>query len=1255
MQGALGNPYTRGDYFHLYINGQYWGLFQTEERPEANFARDYFGGSSDDYDVVKSTGSSGGYQNEATDGNLEAYERLANLFYQRNGLSDANHDDFMRAQGLNPDGSVNPDYERLLDIDNLIDYMLITYYTSDADGPGSQFTRPRVNNYFAIYNREDPDGFKFFEHDSEHSLDTGNAAGANYNLVEPFTEGGSQFRYFNPHWMHEQLASSNTEYRTQFMDRVTEQLFNDGVLTAENALSMIQSRASEIDQAIIAESARWGDAREASPFTKDDWVQAVGRIEEFIEGRRPVLLDQLRNVDWYPDENPPEFLVNSSPQHGGGVDTNDEIAIATSTTFSFDQTLVSRGSVWKFLDNGSNQGTAWRATSFNDASWDAGNAELGYGDGNEATEVSFGSNSNDKHVTTYYRKSFDVADPQSVDGLKIQLRRDDGAVVYLNGTEVARSNLPSGTINFDTSASSVVGGSDETTYFEFEIDAELLNQGNNVLAVEVHQIVGNGGTVTSSDTSFDLALLGGSISLSNSKQIYYTTDGSDPRLSGGAINPDAILFDPADGFTLSGDSQVTARTRDGDEWGTALTANFEVAVAVDDMPEAIADTINATEDTLASANVGNNDSLSSDGGNVFALVANASNGVATVAANGAVTYSPNANFNGSDSFQYRLTDADGDASVATVTVNVASVNDLPVVVNDSVSGNEDTQISGNVSTNDTLSGDGGNTFSLVTNPANGFVDFNSNGSFAYTPDANFNGSDSFSYRLTDANGDARTATVNVSVASVDDQPSVTNDSFSGTEDTVLNGDVGANDTLSGDGGNEFSLVASPSNGSVALNDNGQFAYTPAANFNGSDSFTYQLIDADGDSRTGTVSLLVDSVDDLPLAFDDTFLATEDLSLSGNVLTNDVLSGDGGNVVAVATTTSNGTLSLAANGQFTYTPTANFSGSDSFTYSLTDADGDVVTSTVSITVAEAADVPVASNDLFAATEDVVFSGNVGSNDSLSGDGGNVFVLSSGPADGGISLNTNGTFTYTPNANFNGSDAFSYTLRDADGDTSTATVTINVASVNDLPVAFDDSISTDENNAVSGNVSENDVLSADGGNTYRVSVPPSDGQVTMNANGTFTYTPNIDFSGSDSFSYELTDIDGDVRSAVVSVSVADVVSSIPGDLNEDGTLSAEDIDLLLAGLSENSSAIRLDVNEDDVVDQQDLDYMIETIFRTLPGDADLDGDVDFADFLILSANFGNSDTGWQEGNFNPDDETSFTDFLLLSANFGWVRDS
>ena len=235
VQGQMGQAYTRSRFYHLYINGQYWGLYQTEERPEANFAASYLGGDADDYDVIKSTGSSGGYQNEATDGNTQAYQRLANYFYQAGGLSDSNMSDYCRAQGMNSDGTINPEHERLLDVENLIDYMILTYYTSDADGPGSQFTRPRVNNYFTTFNREAPDGFKFFEHDSEHSLDRGNAAGANYNMVTPLTTGGAEFRYFNPHWMHEQLANTNAEYRQAFADRVYKHLFNDGVLTPENA------------------------------------------------------------------------------------------------------------------------------------------------------------------------------------------------------------------------------------------------------------------------------------------------------------------------------------------------------------------------------------------------------------------------------------------------------------------------------------------------------------------------------------------------------------------------------------------------------------------------------------------------------------------------------------------------------------------------------------------------------------------------------------------------------------------------------------------------------------------------------------------------------------------------------------------------------------------------------------------------------------------------------------------------------------
>lgn len=124
-------------------------------------------------------------------------------------------------------------------------------------------------------------------------------------------------------------------------------------------------------------------------------------------------------------------------------------------------TFVARGATWKYLDNGSNQGTAWRAVDFVDTSWASGAAELGYGDGDEATVVSYGSNSSLKHVTTYFRKTFTVTNATSYTGLGITLRCDDGAVVYINGTEAVRTNMPTGTITYTTFAGSSIGS--ETT------------------------------------------------------------------------------------------------------------------------------------------------------------------------------------------------------------------------------------------------------------------------------------------------------------------------------------------------------------------------------------------------------------------------------------------------------------------------------------------------------------------------------------------------------------------------------------------------------------------------------------------------------------------------------------------------------------------------------------------------------------------------------------------------------------------------
>ena len=165
------------------------------------------------------------------------------------------------------------------------------------------------------------------------------------------------------------------------------------------------------------------------------------------------------------------------------------------------QTLVARGSNWKYLDNGSDQGTAWRAPTFNDGAWKSGPAELGYGDGDEKTVVGFGPDANHKYKTTYFRHAFSVADRASVTGLKLEIRRDDGAAIYLNGTEVARSNLPGGTLNYLTDATSITAS--ETTFYAYDIPASLLVTGNNTIAVEVHQY-----GWASSDISMDLDLIG---------------------------------------------------------------------------------------------------------------------------------------------------------------------------------------------------------------------------------------------------------------------------------------------------------------------------------------------------------------------------------------------------------------------------------------------------------------------------------------------------------------------------------------------------------------------------------------------------------------------------------------------------------------------------------------------------------------------------------------------------------------------------
>jgi VCBS repeat-containing protein len=168
-----------------------------------------------------------------------------------------------------------------------------------------------------------------------------------------------------------------------------------------------------------------------------------------------------------------------------------------------DQILIPAGAVWRYNDSGANLGTAWRAVSYNDAAWPTGPAQLGYGDGDEATVISYGTNPNNRRITYYFRRSFTVTNPSVFASLLLRFVRDDGAVIYLNGVEVARSNMPTGTIGYTTRAVAAIGGADESAWVEAPVDPSRLVTGTNVVAVEVHQQ-----SSTSTDVSFNLELRG---------------------------------------------------------------------------------------------------------------------------------------------------------------------------------------------------------------------------------------------------------------------------------------------------------------------------------------------------------------------------------------------------------------------------------------------------------------------------------------------------------------------------------------------------------------------------------------------------------------------------------------------------------------------------------------------------------------------------------------------------------------------------
>ncbi|MDX2232072.1 MAG: Ig-like domain-containing protein [Leptolyngbyaceae cyanobacterium bins.349] len=645
------------------------------------------------------------------------------------------------------------------------------------------------------------------------------------------------------------------------------------------------------------------------------------------------------------------------------------------------------------------------------------------------------------------------------------------------------------------------------------------------------------GNVLTNDTDTDGNLpLTASVGVAPANALSFTlnSDGSFsylPRLN----------FNGNDTFTYVAVDSLGARSQ---------TATVTLSVApVNDAPVAANNTFNVAPAgtlniTLPGVLANDTDP---DGNPLTATLGTAPTGAASFTLNpdGSFLYIPRTTFSGTDSFTYQASDGIAGSNLATVTLSVTA-NTPPSATSDAftVPGNTTLTV-GNVLTNDTdPDGNLPLTASVVTAPANALsFTLNPNGSFSYLPRLNFSGNDTFTYVAIDSLGSTSTpTTVTFSVTPTNRLPIAGNDTVfinAGTSATITAPGVLANDTDPDGNPLTASLLTNAAQGTVTLNGNGSFVYTPNAGATGTDSFTYVANDGVGNSAPATVTIRVNAP---PTAVNDTYTAaigsTLNVAQLQGVLANDT-DDSGALAASVVTGPTQGTLTLNPNGSFTYVPNAGATGTDSFVYRATDGLANA-TATVAIAL-RTNNAPVAVGESYRVPVNTTFTvGAVNSvlrNDTDPDTGTNLSAsLVTNATRGTVTLNPDGTFTYSPQTGFQGTDSFVYRASDGITVSGPATVTLTVSN-NTPPSVRNDTFSTFS--GVSQQFFVPGVLAgdtdADGNSlTAFLVTPPVNGTVNLSPDGSFFYTANATFQGTDTFVYRA--FDGvDSATATVSMSV------------------------------------------------------------------------------------------------------------------------
>jgi VCBS repeat-containing protein len=696
-----------------------------------------------------------------------------------------------------------------------------------------------------------------------------------------------------------------------------------------------------------------------------------------------------------------------------------------------------------------------------------------------------------------------------------------------------------------------------------------------------------------------------------------TIDSIDTTGTKGTVTDNAdgtVSYDPNGQFEdlAAGENEDDTFTYDvSDGHGGVSTATVTVTVnGINDAPDAVNDTPTVSEDSAGdTVDVLANDT-DAESQTLTVTGVDTTGTTGTVTNNGTdVTYDPNGQFEylgdgdtGSDSFTYTISDGHGGTDTATVNVSVTGHNDDPDAVDDGYSTDEATAIGPlSVLINDSDDEGAVTIDSVDTTGTKGTVTDNGDGTLTYDPDGKFEAlaagedeDDTFTYTVVDADGATDTATVKVTVNgindapdAVDDTPTVSEDSTGDTVDVLANDTDAESQTLTVTGVDTTGTSGTVTNNGtdVTYDPNGQFESLTTGETD-TDSFTYTISDGHGGTDTATVNITIDGASDLPVAVADTGSTDEASTTLLSVLTNDSDAEGPVSISGVDTTGTSGTVTDNNDGTLTYDPNGAFedlaageSREDTFTYTIKDSDTNTDTATVKVTVNGINDAPVAVDDPKTVGEDSTGDTvDVLGNDT---DAESQTLTVTGVDTTGTTgtVTNNGTdVTYDPNGAFEsldagetGSDSFTYTISDGHGGTDTATVNVTVNGANDAPHAVDDAYQTVQDIAlvetapgVLGNDTDADTSdSITAGNAGT----PDHGDVTLAADGSFTYTPDAGYLGPDSFTYDVTDgtatDTGTVNITVVSPNATPTADDTSASGNEDGggiavSLSGDDAD-------------------------------------------------------------------------------------------------